>query len=143
LQGYRKKVIAPTEPYDFVTNFPPCLKGKEGFYGIRPDQKKITDKVDTPMFDCALHRPAISPIQCDVFFHWIERYYTDIPVLQTRIKSLTSQNDLLRKENLDLKVHAKRKAKCIKRTGNIVIKNATSVKAIVNSELPDPSLVNF
>jgi hypothetical protein len=40
LQGYRKKVIAPTEPYDFVTNFPPCLKGKEGFSGIRPDQEE-------------------------------------------------------------------------------------------------------
>jgi hypothetical protein len=31
-----------------VTNFPPCLKGKEGFSGIRPDQKKITGKVIHP-----------------------------------------------------------------------------------------------
>jgi hypothetical protein len=107
-QGYRKKVIVPTEPYDFVTNFPPCLKGKEGFSGIRPDQKKIAGKIDTPLFDCALHRPAISPVQCDVCFHWIERYYTDIPVLQARIKSLTAQNDLLRQENRDLKVHTQR-----------------------------------
>jgi hypothetical protein len=142
-QGYRKKVIVPTEPYDFVTNFPPCLKGKEGFSGIRHDQKKIAGKVDTSMFDCALHRPAIPPVQCDVCFHWIERYYTDIPILQARIKTLTAQNESLRQENIDLKVHAERKAKRIKRSGNIVIKNATSVKAIVNSELPDPSLVNF
>jgi hypothetical protein len=60
-----------------------------------------------------------------------------------RIKTLTAQNDLLRQENLDLKVHAERKPKCIKKSGNIVIKNATSVKAIINSELSDPSLVNF
>jgi hypothetical protein len=41
-QGYRKKVIVPTEPYDFVTNLPPCLRGEEGFSGIRHDQGKIT-----------------------------------------------------------------------------------------------------
>jgi hypothetical protein len=76
-----------------VTNFPPCLKGKDGFFGIRPDQKKIIDKVDTPMFDRALHRPIISPVQCDVCFYWIERYYTDIPLLQARIKMLTAQNE--------------------------------------------------
>ena len=56
---------------------------------------------------------------------------------------LTAQNESLRQENLDLKVHAERKAKHIKISGNIIIKNATSVKAIVNSELLDPSLVNF
>jgi hypothetical protein len=39
LQGYSKKVIDSTKPYDFVTNLPPCLKGKEGFPGIRPNQK--------------------------------------------------------------------------------------------------------
>jgi hypothetical protein len=54
-QGSRKKVIIPTEPYDFVTNFPPCLKGKEGFSSIMHDQKKTTGKTDTSMFDCALH----------------------------------------------------------------------------------------
>jgi hypothetical protein len=58
-------------------------------------------------------------------------------------KTLIDQNDLLRQENLDPKAHAKRKTKCIKISGNIVIKNATSVKEIINSELPDPSLVNF
>jgi hypothetical protein len=143
LQGYRKKVITPTEPYDFVTNLPPCLKGKECFSGIRPDQKKIIDKVDTPMFDRALHRPTIPHIQCDVFFHWIERYYTYIPILQAKIKTLTDQNESLRQENIDLKVHAERKSKRIKISGNIIIKNVTSVKAIVNYELPNPSLVNF
>jgi hypothetical protein len=142
-QGYRKKVIVPTEPYDFVTNFPPCLKGKEGFSGIKHNHRKIEGKVHTSMFDCALRQPAFPPIQCDVCFHWIEWYYTDIPILQARIETLTAQNESLRQENLNLKVHTERKSKCIKISGNIVIKNATSVKAIVNCELPDPSLVNF
>jgi hypothetical protein len=31
LQGSKREVTGPTEPYDFVTNFPPCLQGKEGF----------------------------------------------------------------------------------------------------------------
>jgi hypothetical protein len=39
LQGYRQKDITSAKPYDFVTNLPPCLKGKEGFPGIRLDQK--------------------------------------------------------------------------------------------------------
>jgi hypothetical protein len=39
LHGYKKKDIASTKPYDFVMNLPPCLKGKEGFPGIMPDQK--------------------------------------------------------------------------------------------------------
>jgi hypothetical protein len=126
----------PTEPYDFVTNLPPCLKGKEGFSGIGLGQGKITGKVDTTMFDCTLHQHIVPPVQCDVCLHWIERYYTDIPILQARIKTLTAQSESLRQENLDLRVNAERKAKCLKRTGNIVIKNANSVKAIINSELP-------
>jgi hypothetical protein len=61
-QGYMKKVIVPTEHYDFVTNFPPCLKGEEGFSGIGLNQWKIAGKVDTSMFDYTLHRPAIPPV---------------------------------------------------------------------------------
>ena len=61
-QGYKKKFIVPTKAYDFVTNLPPCLKDKEGFSGIRSDQKQIEGKLDTPLFDCALRQPSISPV---------------------------------------------------------------------------------
>jgi hypothetical protein len=61
-QVYMKKVIVPTEPYDFVKNFPPCLKGEKGFSGIRHDQGKTTGKVDTYVFDYALDQPAIPPV---------------------------------------------------------------------------------
>ena len=112
-QGYRNKVIVPTEPYEFVMNLPLCLKGEEGLSGIRNDQGKIAGKVDTSMFDCTLHWPSIPHVQCDVSFNWIEQYYTDIPILQAQIKTLTSQNESLRQENLYLKVNPERKAKCI------------------------------
>jgi hypothetical protein len=78
--------FVPTEPYDFVTNLPPCLKGEEGFSSIGLGQGKITGKVDTTMFDCTLHRKVVPPIQCDVCFHWIERYYMTYPFFRLRLK---------------------------------------------------------
>jgi hypothetical protein len=126
-----------------VTNLPPCLKVKEGFLGIGQDLEKITGKTKTPLVDCVPRRSAISPVHCDGCLDWVEHYYTDVRLLYARIKTLTSQNDLLKQENLDLKEHAEREAKCIKRSGNIVINNMTSVKEIINSELSDPSLVDF
>jgi hypothetical protein len=143
IQGSRREVIIHTEPYDFVTNLPPCLKGKEGFSGIRQDLKKTTGKTEAPLVDCVPRRSSISPVHCDGCLDWVERYYTDVPLLQARIKTLTAQNDLLKQENLDLKAHAERETKRIKRSGNIVIKNTTSVKEIINSELSDPSLADF
>jgi hypothetical protein len=128
--------FGPTESYDFVMNLSSCLKGKEGLYSIGLGQGKIIGKVDTTMFDCTLHQHIVPPIQCDVCFHWIEQYYTDIPILQAQIKTLTAQSESPRQENLDLRVNIERKSKCLKRIGNIVIKNATSVKEIINSKLP-------
>jgi hypothetical protein len=80
---------------------------------------------------------------CDGCLDWVERYYTDVPLLQAQIKTLTAQNDQLKQENLDLKAHAEREKKRIKRSGNIVIKNTTIVKEIINSELINPSLADF
>jgi hypothetical protein len=136
------QIFGPTEPYDSMMNLPPCLKGKEVFSGIGLGQGKITGKVDTTMFECTLHQHTVSPVQCDVCFHWIERYYTDIPILQDQIKTLIAQIESPIQENIDLRVNTERKAKCLKRTWNIVIKNAANIKAIINYELPDPSLVN-
>jgi hypothetical protein len=33
-QCRRKEIVTQVEKYDFVSNLPPCLKGKEGFSGI-------------------------------------------------------------------------------------------------------------
>jgi hypothetical protein len=111
IQGSRREVIIHTEPYDFVTNLPPCLKGKEGFSGIGQDLKQTTGKTEAPLVDCVPRRSAISPVHCDGCLDWVERYYTDVPLLQARIKTLTAQNDLLKQENLDLKAHAEREKK--------------------------------
>jgi hypothetical protein len=126
-----------------VSNFPPCLKGKEGFSGISHNLKKTIDKTNVYVADYLLHRPTTSPVHCDGGFEWIERYYIDVPLLQAKIKTLTAQNGPLKQEILDLKAHVDRETKRIKRSGNIVIKKVTNVKAIINSERIDPSLVNF
>jgi hypothetical protein len=78
----------------------------------------------------------IAPVvHCEVCLHWIGKYYTDIPILQARIKALTTLNESLANENRELKANAQRQAKRLKRTGNIIIKNADSVKAVINSEI--------
>jgi hypothetical protein len=143
IQCSKREVITHVEPYDFVTNLPPCLKGKKGFSGIDHGLELTTGKVEAPLVDCVLRRSSISPVPYDSCLFWVEHYYTDVPLLQARIKTLTTQNDLLKQENLDLKAHAEREKKRIKRSGNIVIKNRTSVKEIINYELIDPSLADF
>jgi hypothetical protein len=66
---------------------------------------------------------------------WIGQYYTKIPILQARIKSLMTLNELLANENHEIKANAQRPTKHLKRTGNIIIKNTDSVKAVINSEI--------
>jgi hypothetical protein len=142
-QCSRREVITHVKQYDFMTNLPPCLKGKEGFSGIGHDLEQTTGKNEAPLVDCVPRRSVISPVHCDSCLDWIEHYYTDVPLLQARIKILAAQNALLKQENLDLKAHTERENKRFKRAGNIIIKNTTSFKAIINSELSDPSLANF
>jgi hypothetical protein len=81
IQGSMREVIIHTEPHDFVTNLPPCRKGKEEFLGIRKDLKKTTGKIEAPLVDCVLRRPTIFLVHCDGFFECVENYYIDIPLL--------------------------------------------------------------
>ena len=74
-------------------------------------------------------------VHCEVYLHWIGQYYTNIPILQERIKSLTTHNELLANKNHELKENAQRQVKHLKRIVNIVIKNVDSVKAVINSEI--------
>jgi hypothetical protein len=78
----------------------------------------------------------ISPaVHYEVCLHWIGKYYTDIPILQEKIKTLTTLNESLENENLELKANAQRKAKHLKRIDNIVIKTTDNVKAVINSKI--------
>jgi len=74
-------------------------------------------------------------LHCEVCLHWIGKYYTNILILQEKIKSLTTHNELLANKKCELKENAQRQAKRVKRIGNIGIKNVDSVKAVINSEI--------
>jgi len=126
-----------------VTNLPPCLKGNEGFSSIGNDLKQTEGRIEAPLVNCAMRWSIIPPLHFDSYLDWVERYYTDVPLLQAWIKTLTTQNDLLKQKNLDLKAHVEREKKQIKRSRNIVVKNTVSVKDIINSELIYPSLDDF
>ena len=80
-------------------------------------------------------QPFSPVVHCEVCLHWIGLYYTDIPILQAKIKDLTNQNDSLTNEKCELKINAQRQGKRLKRTSNIMIKNANSVKVMINSEI--------
>jgi hypothetical protein len=79
-------------------------------------------------------QPTVPDPRCEVCLLWIDKYYTDVPFLQAKIKTLTAQIDSLTSENHKLKFSAQRQGKCLKRTGNVIIKNVECVKAVINSE---------
>ena len=53
------------EQYEFVTIFPSCLKGKEGFEGISHGLEQATGKNEVPIVDCIPRQFAIAPVHCD------------------------------------------------------------------------------
>jgi hypothetical protein len=65
----------------------------------------------------------------------IEKYYTYMPSIQDKIKFFTTQIDSQTTENHRLKLNAQRAEKCLKKIGNIIIKNVEYVKVVVNSEV--------
>jgi hypothetical protein len=142
-QCLRNETVGQAIQYDFVSRLPPFLKGQEGFAGIGHDLKQATGKTEAPIAEYTQPRPAIAPVHCDNCLDWVERYYRDIPYLQAQLKHLAAQNSLLERENQELKACADRASKRPKRSGSVIIKNATNFNAIINSELSDPSLSNF
>ena len=118
-------------------------QGKEGFLGIGHNLEQTIGKNEAPLVDCVPRRSVITPVHCDSCLDWIEHYYTDAPLLQVQVKRLAAQNALLKQENLDLKAQRERENKRFKRDGNIIIKNTTNFKEIINFKLSDPSWANF
>jgi hypothetical protein len=118
--------LCSEQPYDYVSNFPPCLKNNPNYPGIRLHN-------ETPG---GLHKPSpvlskpeqSSCIQCNV---WIERYFTDVPLLQSKIKSLENQVTVLSRERDKFQANDKKQ----KTTGSIVFRNVESATAFVNSKL--------
>jgi hypothetical protein len=71
--------------------------------------------------------------QCNVFLSWIERYYMDIPVLQSQVRVLKEQIDVLTNENHRLESLIQHKEKCNETTSRVICKNVEATTTIVNS----------
>jgi hypothetical protein len=86
---------------------------------------------------CNLFRSNANASQshCDVCLSWIDRYYTDVPFLQSRVKFLRDQVDMLTNENNRLESIIQGKEKCLKTTGHVIFKNVEATTAIVNSKV--------
>jgi hypothetical protein len=93
----------PHQAYNFMDNLPPCLKHSLGFPGISFDNKSKGNSKDSPAHNHGYSQAAITGLQCETCLFWIDKYYTDVPILQSHIKTLTDLVDPLTKENRRLK----------------------------------------
>jgi hypothetical protein len=118
--------LCSVKPYDYVTNLPPCLRDDPNFPGIKLDSGTAGKLRDSSPVITRPDQP-----QCNECKSWLDRYYTDVPLLQSRIKSLEDRVNVLTKENDRLLANDKRQ----KTTGSVVFKNVEAATAIVNSKI--------
>jgi hypothetical protein len=113
-------------PYDFVSNLPPCLRNNPSYPGIKLPNETI-DNLTKP--SPAFSNPRQSSCnQCDV---WLERYYIDVPLLQSKIQSLENQVAVLTSQRDKLQANDRKQ----KTTGSIIFRNVESATAVVNSKM--------
>jgi hypothetical protein len=118
--------LCPEPPYDFMTNLPPCLRNNPSYPGIKFSNETLSN---TSKPSPALSTPTQpSCDQCDL---WLERYYIDVPLLQSKIQSLESQVAVLTSQRDQLQATDKKQ----KTTGSIVFKNVESATTVINSKL--------
>jgi hypothetical protein len=111
-------------PYDFVKNLPPCLRDNPKFPGIELPQGTLGESSKPPSA-----QPVVPP--CDQCGLWLERYYLDVPMLQSRIHDLENQVAKLTGRNAKVEPSDKKQ----RTTGSILFKNVESATTIVNSKL--------
>jgi hypothetical protein len=111
-------------PYDFVKNLPPCMRDNPDFPGIEPPHETLGESSKPPSA-----QPVAAP--CDQCGLWLERYYLDIPKLQSKIRDLENQVAKLTGRNAREQPNDKKQ----RTTGSILFKNVESATAIVNSKL--------
>jgi hypothetical protein len=111
------------------------LKHSQGFPGINFDNKSKGNSEDSLAHNRGYSQTTVTGLQCETCLFWIDKYYTDIPILQSQIKTLTDLVDPLTDENHRLKSIVQRQGKRLKTTGNIILKNVESVTAMINSEI--------
>jgi hypothetical protein len=118
--------LCSIEPYDYVSNLPPCFNDDPNFPGIKFDNASLGNLKEPSH---VMPRPDQPPCtQCN---SWLECYYTDVPLFQSKIKSLEERVNVLTKENARLQANDKRQ----KTTGSIIFKNVEAATAFVNSKL--------
>jgi hypothetical protein len=80
-------------PYDFVKNLPPCLRDDPNFPGIKLPRGTLGDSPKP-----SATQSAVPPCnQCGL---WLERYYLDVPMLQSKIHALEDQVAKLTGQNI-------------------------------------------
>jgi hypothetical protein len=118
--------LCSKKPYDYVSNLPPCLKNNPNYPGIKLHKETPSNLNKTLPVMPKLEKP--SCIQCNA---WLEHYYIDVPLLQSKIKSLEEQVIVLSKERDRLQANEKKQ----KTTGSIVFRNIEVATTFVNSKL--------
>jgi hypothetical protein len=111
-------------PYDFVENLPPCLRDNPDLSGIQPPYETLGESSNPPSA-----QKVASP--CDQCGMWLERYYLDVPKLQSKIHDLENQVAKLAGQNAKVQPNDKNQ----RTTGSILFKYVESTTAIVNSKL--------
>jgi hypothetical protein len=92
------------ENYDYVSNLPPCLKNDPNYPRIKlHSQTPGNLKEPSPVM------PKLDQSLCTQCNSWLECYYTDVPLLQSKIKSLEERVIVLSKENHRLQANEKKK----------------------------------
>ena len=74
-------------------------------------------------------QPVVSP--CDQYVLWLEIYYLDVPMLQSRIHALEDQVEKLTSQNSKVQPTDKKQ----RTTGSILFKNIESATTFVNLKL--------
>ena len=111
-------------PYDFVKNLPPCLRDNPDFPGIEPPHETLGESSKPPSVQ------TVAP-PCDQCGLWLERYYSDVPKLQSKIRDLENQVAKLTRQNAKVQPNDKKQ----RTTGSILFKNVESATTFVNSKL--------
>jgi hypothetical protein len=111
-------------PCDFVDNLPPCLRDNPDYLGIKSFHETLGESSKPPVA-----QKVASP--CDQCGLWLEKYYSDVPKLQSKIYNLEKQVALLTGQDAKGRSNDKNQ----RTAGSISFKNVESATAVVNSRL--------
>ena len=128
-------MLYPDRSYDYVSNLPPCLKDNPEFSGIQLCDNPTYRVDDSPTLNVVSANAQSLQPQCDECRSWIDKYYIDVPLLQSRLKSLKDQVDRLTNENNRLQSITQAKENCLKTIGSVIFKNVEATTTIVNSKI--------